>query len=102
MRMTRLAIRPGTCDNVLEPLVAIILLSGRTAPVRAIRFLVMVFVHHPTAHGPTALAHEPTCLPWTDKQVRERAPARGLDMHHVLNARTRLARQEAEYRLAGR
>jgi hypothetical protein len=61
-----------------------------------------VFVHLPATYKPAALAHEPTRLARADEQVGERAPARGLDVHHALDARTRLARQEAEDRLTGR
>ena len=101
VRMIRLAIRPGTGDDVLEPLVTVVLPSGGAAAVRGARGFVLVPVHFPTAHEPAALAHEPARLARANEQIGERAPARGLDVHHVLDARTRLARQEAEDRLSG-
>ena len=102
VRMVRLALRLGTSGNILEPLVAIVLLFNAPAPVRALRRLVSVLVHLPAAHEPSTLAHEPACLARADEQVGERASARGLDVHHALDARPRLSRQEAEDRFAGR
>lgn len=102
VRMTGLAIRPRTRDDVLEPLVAIVLPSDGTALAYAICRVVPVVVHLPAAFEPAALAYEPSSFARADEQVGERAPARWLDVHHMLNALTRLARQEAEYRLTGR
>ena len=81
MHMTRLVTRPGTSDDVLEPLVTIVLLH----PVRR---HVPVLVHLSAALEPAALAYEPAGLARAYEQVGERAPARGLDVHHSLDART--------------
>ena len=100
--MVRRAPRLRTSGNRLEPVVAIVLLLDAPAPVCVARRLVPMLVHLPAAHQPAALAHEPIRLARADEEVGERAPARGLDVHHAFDARARLSRQEAEDRFVGR